>query len=121
MEFVGKDRKTATVTVDDVKEFRDALLRLPHGFAKSKTFKGMSFREAAAAGTDGKTLSAGTLVKYLSGIKGFFAWCEDEGYTHRNPAQKIKMPVKGSRRQGPLPLLDGAVEADLPFADLYRL
>ncbi len=96
IDFVGEDRKTSTITVDDLKEFRDALLSLPASFSQSKKYKGMTFKEAAAAGTDGKTLSAASAVKYLGGVKGFFSWCEDEGYIPINPAQKIKMPVKGN-------------------------
>jgi integrase len=96
IDFVGQERKTSTITTDDLKEFRDALLSLPASFSQSKKYKGMNFREAAKAGTEGKTLSAASAVKYLGGVKGFFAWCEDEGYVPINPAQKIKMPVKGN-------------------------
>jgi len=94
--FVGQDRKLSTITKDDVKDFRDALLNLPASFSQSKKFKGMTFKEAAAEGTDGKTLSAATVVKYFGGVKGFFYWCEDDGYTAFNPATKLKMPVKGN-------------------------
>ena len=96
IDFMGQDRKTSTITTDDIREFRDALLSLPANFSQSKKYKGMTFKEAAANGTDGKTLSAASAVKYLGGVKGFFSWCEDEGYVPINPAQKIKMPVKGN-------------------------
>ena len=94
--FVGQDRSVSTITTDDVRDFRDALLKLPASFSQSKKYKGMTFREAAAAGTDGKTLSKGSALKYMGGVRSFLAWCEDEGYAHNNPARKVKVPVKGN-------------------------
>ncbi len=110
ISFMGQDRKVSTITVDDVKEFRDALLNLPASFSQSKKYKGMTFKEAAAMGTDGKTLSAGSAVKYLGGVKGFLSWCEDEGYASINPALKIKVPVKGNPNEDRYPFSNEQLE-----------
>ena len=57
----------------------------------------------AAIGADRKCLSAATVVKYLGGVKGFFAWCEDEGYVAVNPVQKIKVTKKTNPRDAKYP------------------
>ena len=76
--------------------FRDALLKIPASYSQSKKYKNLTFSDAAKMGTEGKTLSAATVIKYFGGVKGFFNWCEDDGFITFNPATKIKMPVKGN-------------------------
>jgi len=93
-ELIGSEKKIKAVTLDDVREFRDVLIKLPANFSKSKEFKGMSLREISQIPGDQPKMSVGTTRKYFSCVKSFLSWCEDEGEIASNPAQKIKVAGK---------------------------
>lgn len=93
-DFVGPEKKIKGVTVDDCRDFRNALSKLPANFTKSKEFKGMSLREISQKAGDKPKLNVGTTRKYFGCVKWFLGWCEDEGEIASNPAQKIKVMGK---------------------------
>lgn len=102
-EFVGPDKNIKAVSVNDVRDFRDLLLKLTSNFSKSKKFEGMSLKQIGdLAGSEGK-LSAGTTKKYFGCVRWFLAWCEDEGEIATNPAGKIKIVAKINSQDAKLP------------------
>ena len=93
-DHVGPERRIKDVTIQDVRAFRDMLLKLPKNFSKMAKFKGKTLGEIAALEPNGPHLGAGTLHKYFGCVCGFLQWCDDESYVETSPAKKIKIGQK---------------------------
>ncbi len=91
---VGSTRKITELSVEDVREFRDLILRLPKGFSTKAAFKDKTLDQIAAMKPDGDRLGAATLQKYFGCVKWFLQWCEDEGYIDASPARKVRIGKK---------------------------
>lgn len=68
------------LTIDEVRNFREILLRLPKGFALAKKYRGMSLEEIAEKG-EGQRLTSSTLQKYYGFFNTFLEWAEKQKYT----------------------------------------
>jgi integrase len=95
-DIVGGDKPIKMVTLEDVREFRDKLLKLPANYTKPKKFAAMSVAEILKATNGEVTLSGKTSWKYFANLKSFLGWCVDEGYIEKSPAQKIKIAKKSN-------------------------
>ncbi|MGE4218785.1 MAG: DUF6538 domain-containing protein, partial [Alphaproteobacteria bacterium] len=93
-EFVGEDCPIIDLTLKDIRDFRDGLLRAPKGATKLPTFGGKELRNLVRAKPPEQGLHGATLQKYFSVVRGFCQWCVEEGYLSVSPAEKIKVPVK---------------------------
>ncbi|WP_157961391.1 site-specific integrase [Microvirga flavescens] len=92
MALSGKDRPIVSIQDDDVRDFRDALLRLPSNYMKRQGGTDLDIREVLKT-ADGKApLAKKTATKYRSNLTTFLRWCVDEGYLTKEPGAKIKTP-----------------------------
>lgn len=90
LELVGKDRTIDSIASDDVRNYRDALTRLPANFSKKKGADQISL-VALLKGAKGKnTIGKATARKYFDNLRAFLNWCEAEEYLNRVPGQKVK-------------------------------
>jgi integrase len=80
--------------MEDVRGFRDVLVKLPKSFTTLKEFAGKTLAEIAEMSPSAARLGAGTLQKYFACVRSFLAWCETEGYVTVSPAGKIKTGAK---------------------------
>lgn len=91
VEFLGADRPLASIKPGDVRNYRDAVLKLRanHGFEPSQTFASKQ-TDAVAARIKDKTADL-----IFRPAKTFFKWAvSTQGYIESSPAQLIKLTVK---------------------------
>jgi len=102
-ELVGAEKIVTNITVDDVRAFRDVILRLPSNLSKSKKYQGLPLLEVAKLETEEKCIGPKTARKYLHNLKTFLNWCVDEQYIAKNPAGtlSIKLPTKSEDARDP--------------------
>ena len=120
MDFVGKDRPIAAVGVEDMREFRDTMRRLPAHFTMRPRFKGLTLRELAAL--EGETLIAtNTAEKNLSHVRAFFEWAVGDKYLQSSPAAGLKL-TSGKQAKKKKPKLPFSTEQLKAIFDcpLYR-
>lgn len=103
--FLGKERKVATITGVDVRDWIDTAAVLPPNWRKRKDYRGLSMAKASekakAAGVVGP--SPNTLNKYLSTVRPLFTWLTKRNYyTGANPCDGLFNDVpKGSNPRPP--------------------
>ncbi|KAB1443747.1 site-specific integrase [Pseudodesulfovibrio senegalensis] len=97
------DLPVGEITKPHVRDFKDAMLRLPSRFTGK--LKGMTVPKAleyAAKNQNIRTLSPRTVNdKALGAIGAILSWAVDNGYIDHNPASKVKVKaakVKGTTR-----------------------
>ncbi len=103
-EIAGPDKPIKAVSNDDVRDFRDILVRLPANFAKIKKHAGQRLKEIAEK-HDGEPLAIKTARKYFENLKSFLKWCVQEGYLEKIPGQTLRIGTKPN-----------ALDARLPFS-----
>jgi integrase len=91
MEIVGATRLMKSINDDDIREFRDILLKLPANFTKSKQNVGLGAKEIAQKAAGIHPLQKKTIWKYRANLTTFLNWCVDEGYLEKSPGAKIKV------------------------------
>ena len=102
-EIAGPEKPIKAVTVDDVRLFRDVLLRLPANYTKSKEHAGKSLMQVAEAGSASQRLAIKTARKYFENLKTFLKWCVEEGYLDKVPGQALKLAAKTNPLEARLP------------------
>ena len=90
-ELIGADKSMASVDLEDVKRFRDALALLPPNYMKKASNKGISANTAIAANHAGICLSAKTQHKYFAMFRAILIWAENEGYLGKVPGANVKV------------------------------
>lgn len=101
-DFVGKNRAVNSITIDDARDFRDTIARLPVGIGKRNEYRGLSLKQAVEYGTDRghAVLSAKTRARYMSTVSPFFDWLLSEGYCSLQPFKGLHQKVaKGKNRR----------------------
>lgn len=101
-DFVGKNRAVNSITVDDARDFRDTIARLPVGIGKRKEYRGLSLKQAVEYGADRGhgVLSPKTRARYMSTVSPFFDWLLSEGYCSLQPFKGLHQKVaKGKNRR----------------------
>lgn len=93
-ESVGASRPLTSLTVEDVREFRDALLKLPKHASTAIKSDGATFHQLVSSSSEAPRLSPGTLAKYYNVIRSFLSWCDDEYGIDSSPMLKIKLGQK---------------------------
>lgn len=91
IELVGGGRKIAPLGSEDIRLFRDTLLKLPSNYMKSKEMQGKGVKEALAANTGGPALAPKTSSKYFQNLRAFLNWCVEEEYLTGMPGAKLKL------------------------------
>lgn len=80
-ELTPRETPMKKVTKADVRAFKDALFHIPPNFQKLKPYSGKTLPEVVAetkAKPDTQRLSPAARSKYLSKLKAFLTWCENE-------------------------------------------
>ena len=78
-EVVGFSRPVDALGINDLRAFRDVLLRLPKNYTKRKANTGQSIHAIIKSG-EKDTIQKPTITKYLTRTNAFLAWCAEEGY-----------------------------------------
>ena len=77
MKVVGFSRPIEALGINDLRAFRDVLLRLPKNYTKRKANTGQSIQAIIKSG--GKdTIRKPTITKYLNRTHAFLSWCAEE-------------------------------------------
>ncbi|PCJ61497.1 MAG: hypothetical protein COA65_00615 [Rhodospirillaceae bacterium] len=93
-EQIGPTKNINDINIEDVREFRDTLFKLPKHFTKTVAFEGMGLAEIAAAKPAGEKLGASTLQKYFGCVRWFLSWCGDEYDIDTSKMLKLKIGHK---------------------------
>ena len=93
-DVVGASRPIDTIGKDDLRTFRDLLLRLPKNYSKRKTATGQSIHAIIKA-SEGQVIQKPTITKYLIRTYAFLDWCADDGYL-ASPLPRMKVPTVSS-------------------------
>ncbi len=96
------DLPVDAITTANVREFKDALLRLPAVTKHGHRGKTVPQVIAATKGVDASRLSAGTVNKQLTAIKALLSWCRKNDYVDTNVAAHMSVP-KSKNASGGLP------------------
>jgi integrase len=78
-EVVGANRPIDTISKDELRAFRDVLLRLPKNYTKRKANTGQSIHAVIKSG-EKDVIQKPTITKYLTRTYAFLDWCAGEGY-----------------------------------------
>ncbi len=100
LDHVGDHRRAAAVTTDDMRAYRDGILRLRlnHHVGAGKSFASRQTENEA------HWINPKTAAMLLDGAKALFRWALSEGFVKQNPAETIrvslpkKVPGKKVRR-----------------------
>ena len=93
-EVVGASRSIDTMGKDELRAFRDVLLRLPKNYTQAQSNTGHSIHAIIKSG--GKDLiQKPTITKYLTRTYAFLDWCAEEGYL-ASTLPRMKGPMVSS-------------------------
>lgn len=102
--FVGKRRDVGSICFDDIRDFTEALLRVPTRWTVRPELEGLPIAEAAAkwhaGGGEGR--SATTVRRELSAVSAFFRWLKKNGFhPGPNPTADLFPPVNKKKNKYP--------------------
>lgn len=102
-EFLGGDRCVDQINDEDVRDFRDAMLRYPSRVTAE--LEQLSFTERCdRAGSEGlKCLHPKTVNKNLNALSACFRWLVQNRYLKANPAEGIRAGVSRNPEPARLP------------------
>ncbi len=100
---VNGDLRVDKIARSHVREFKDALLKLPAH--QNKAHRAMTVPELlkAVQGTEYKKLSRGSVNKALNAIKAVLSWAVTNGYIESNPATKFNIKDPEANKEKRLP------------------
>ena len=101
--FVGEHRRLASITVNEVRDWRNALAKLPVTYHKRKAYEGLTMKQAAekAKATGARGLSLVTVNKQLSALSALMSWAKNNGRTETNPCDGLFYAVDKQRNKRP--------------------
>jgi len=102
-EMVGEKRTITSIGKTDVQDFRELLMGLPVNYSKAKKYDGLSLKKIIEVGVDDNKLALRTADKYLSMLKGFLHWCQEEEHISIVPGAKIKIHLKANPQEDRYP------------------
>ena len=88
----GDNRQLLTITRDDIRDVKNVIQRLPHGFTVRKEYKNMNLKQLAALDKV-KRIDTATAIKNLNAVKTLFKWAENDGWlgNKESPAEKVSI------------------------------
>lgn len=102
VEHVGEDRILRSVTKDDLRAFRDGLLRLRrnHHTGASLSFYGRQTEKVALQ------IAPKTALIHLQNVRTFLRWADREGYADTDPSAglTVELPKKSKMEKSRRPL-----------------
>lgn len=101
--FVGATRSVRSIQPSDIRDWRDAIAKLPVKYQSTKLYVGLSIKEAVKVSQSVKanSVSPTTVNKYLSTISPFIAWCITNGYADRNPCDGLFYDIPKGKNPRP--------------------
>lgn len=109
-DFLGKDLSIDSITKENFRDFRDALLKLPTHFSQHKEFEGKSFSEVTGRKKSKNAITPTTAKKYLAMLQGFLKWCANEGYIEAAPIAGITIHTKSDPAEARHPFSEGELQ-----------
>ena len=91
LDLTGAERPIRSVVTDDVRAFRDALLKVPASYMKAKANAEKPLSEIIMNSDGSKALAPRTGAKYFHNLRAFLKWCNDEGHIDAVPGASIKL------------------------------
>ncbi|MEQ9490089.1 MAG: site-specific integrase [Alphaproteobacteria bacterium] len=91
--LVGENQRVASLTKENIRDYRDVLMRLPPNMAKIKDYEKVSVRKVAKE-NKGPFLSNAAQHKQFSYVKQFFRWSEDQGFVPEDVFGRLSIPRK---------------------------
>jgi hypothetical protein len=104
-EVCGSDLPVASITKGHVREFKDALLKLPAVLSHRLRERTIPEIIAATVGNDTRRLSAQAVKKQLAAISTLLSWAAHNGHREDNPASGITVATAKNTPRPPPPLL----------------
>jgi integrase len=92
---IGPERHIQLVDVQDVKDVRDALAKLPPNYTKREINKGVSVKEILASNNPNGGLSLKTQDKYFTMFRQLLIWAANEGLIDKVPGAGVKVAGVG--------------------------
>jgi integrase len=93
--LIGSEKPIHLVDVQDVKDVRDALAKLPPNYMKLGANKGMGVKEIISANKSGGGLSLKTQDKYFTMFRQLLIWAANEGLIDKVPGAGVKVAGVG--------------------------
>ncbi len=101
-DFVGQDRSVRSLTVSDVRNWRDMEAKLPKNYMKFNEFRGLKAKEIADRNLEGyKPRSNVTIQRHFSAVAGFLGWCVEQQYIERNPCSGLAWRIPKGQNSHP--------------------
>ena len=89
-EIIG-DRTISLVTKEDMRTYKQVLMRLPPNRRKRPAYRDKTIAEIMAMSDIPQTLSVKTINDILGAMSSFFAWSVNQGYLTANPATGLRL------------------------------
>lgn len=105
VEFVGPNHTLQNVTKDHIRNFRDALEKLPARFTIRPEFKGKTLQQLAQV-PGAERIKPATALKLFTHVRVFFKEAEAEGLINEAPIGSINVSVKKALEQPRIPFQD---------------
>ena len=106
-ECVGSERPLASVSKEELRNFRNDLERLRAKLQGSA----LPFKDRLTSSTESQIKSV-TAKRYWQSVKAFFAWATDEGHLEENLAASLKIEAKkGEAKRTPEPFSQVELQA----------
>jgi len=90
-DWLGKDVSISSITGSMIRDYRDALKKLPSNLKKERRFKDKPIHEILKMDIKA-TLHSTTINKYLRRLRAMFTWAVQDQYIPVNPADGIQVP-----------------------------
>lgn len=89
-EIIG-DRAISLVGKEEMRTYKQVLMRLPPNRRKRSAYRDKSIAEIMAMPDIPQTLSVKTINDILGAMSSFFAWAVNQGYLTANPATGLRL------------------------------
>ena len=98
-EVIGSDVAIEDVCKDDVREFKQAMQKMPRVLSSVQRRKTLPEIICAFEAIPGIERIANTTInKKLGALSSVFSWAIDNGYVESNPASRLRLSTKSNRK-----------------------
>lgn len=100
--YVGQDRSVSSLTVSDIRNWRDMEAKLPKNYVKLNEFRGLTAREISERNLEAyKPRSTVTIQRHFSAVAGFLGWCVEQQYIEKNPCSGLAWRIPKGQNSHP--------------------
>lgn len=98
-EVIGSDISIEDVSKDHVREFKQAMQRMPRVLSPVQRRKPLPDILSIFEANPAKELVTNTTInKQLGALSSVFSWAMDNGYIESNPASRVRMSIRSNRK-----------------------